>query len=284
MSVNNGSSVYNEGGLTDADVKNIVDNLPEFQAKAEKNSVVAISDAIVTHGPQLGGKWFKIASRSETSGNVNMVGIWDIFSSYDLFDYSVELIVNVRNGVSGTKPVLRLFSLYGDVWDSENIKIKLVVSGLVGDVNVELWVYTDFDYSAVGIAERQGNTWRTSKTKGKWSYFSYENSGGSSEPTADPDNNIFVYDVNVIKRQPAIFDNYPTKNSTSLVNSGKLYDVFTDDGGGEIVEAPPQQVYETGKFYFVAGKVCRCTAYSAASATFDVYGVVEALNYVLSQT
>lgn len=283
MSVNNGSSVYNEG-LTDADVKNIVDNLPEFQAKAEKDSVVAISDAIVTHGPQVGGKWFKIATRSETGGNVNMVGFWEFFASYDLFDYFVELIVNVRNGVSGTKPVVRLFSLYGDIWDAERIKLKLVVSGLVGNVTVDLWVYTDFDYSAIGIAERQGNTWRTTKTKGKWSYFSYENSGGSSEPTADPDNNIFVYDVNVIKRQPALFDNYPTKNSTSLVNSGKLYDVFTDDNGDQMTETPPQQYYVTGKFYFVAGKVCRCTAYSAESATFDVYGVVEALNYVLSQT
>lgn len=274
---------YKEG-LTDTDVKNIVDNLPEFQAKADKDNVVAISDAIVTHGPQVGGKWFKIATRSETGSNVNLVGFWDFFASYDLFDYFVKLFVNVRNGTTGTKPVVRLFSLYADNWDPNYIKLKLVVSGLVGNVNVELWAYTQYDYSSIGISERNGNTWRTAKIKGKWGYFSYENSGGSSEPIQDPDNNIFVYDVNVVLMQPAIFDNYITKNSDRLVNSGKLYDVFTDDNGGQMTETPPQQYYVTGKFYFVAGKVCRCTAYSAASATFDVYGFVEALNYVLSQT
>lgn len=83
---------------------------------------------------------------------------------------------------------------------------------------------------------------------------------------------------------PVTMDNYPTPGSTGLVNSGKLYDVFTDDNGDQMTETPPQQYYVTGKFYFVSGKVCRCTAYSAETATFDVYGVVEALNYVLSQT
>ena len=282
MSVNNGNDVYNEGGLTSADVKNIVDNLPEFQAKAEANKVVAIADASAYHSSQAGGKWYKVASKRVTTYLYNDNTIWDIYFSNSTNKQKGCLSLCVRFENVGTTPIKRTFSLHCDEWSADN-NVKVVTRGVVGSVDIEIWVNANANYSSVMLVERNSSSYIASYTKGSWTY---TNASGSGEyaPTTDAVNNVYVYDANIVLRQPAIFDNYPTKNSTSLVNSGKLYDVFTDDNGSEIVEAPPQQVYVTGKFYFVAGKVCRCTAYSAASATFDVYGVVEALNYVLSQT
>lgn len=282
MSVNNGSDVYNEGGLTNDDVKNIVDNLPEFQAKAEVNRVVAIADASAYHAAQVGGKWYKVASKRVTAYLYNDNTIWDIYFSNAFNKQKGCLSVCIRFEGSGTTPIKRICSLYCDEWSADN-NVKVLTRGLVGSVDIEIWVNANANYSSVMLVERNSSSYSTSYTKGSWTY---ENVSGAGEyaPTTDAGNNVYVYDANIVLRQPAIFDNYPTKNSTSLVNSGKLYDVFTDDNGDQMTETPPQQVYVTGKFYFVAGKVCRCTAYSAATATFNVYGVVEALNYVLSQT
>ena len=277
MSVNNGSSVYNEGGLTDADVKNIVDNLPEFQAKADKVNTLSISDVYVSRSGQIGQGWFKIAqSKSNLSSLTHSSLNFEFFASTNDYDnhFCGDLVLSLRVRANGTPIEVNKFSLYTDQW-STNFLFKVVTRGVSGNLTFELWAAIKPQTTDTGVlgglslAEINEANYRTVQQKGYyWSFTSYNAVAGVAAPVDDLGNNVKVTDVTIETR----------------VHKKDIDDLMTDDNGGEIVEAPPQQVYVTGKFYFVAGKVCRCTAYSAASATFDVYGVVEALNYVLSQT
>lgn len=277
MSVNNGSSVYNEGGLTSADVKNIVDNLPEFQAKADKVSTLSISDVYVSRSGQTGQGWFKIAqSKTNISVLTNSSLNFEFFASTNDYDnhFCGDLVLSLRARASGSEIEVNKFSLYTDQW-STNFLFKVVTRGLSGNWSFELWaaikpqITDSVVLGGLSLAEINEANYRTVQQKGTyWSFTSYNAVAGVSAPVDDPDNNVKVTDVTIETR----------------VHKKDIDDLMTDDNGDQMTEEPPQQYYVTGKFYFVAGKVCRCTAYSATSATFDVYGVVEALNYVLGQT
>lgn len=50
------------------------------------------------------------------------------------------------------------------------------------------------------------------------------------------------------------------------------------DSGNELTETPPQAEYTVGNYYFIVGQLCKCTAYSASSATFKITSLLDALN------
>lgn len=276
MSVNNGNSIYNEGGMTSAEVKNIVDNLPEFQAKADKVNTLSNYDVYVSRSGQIGQGWYKIAqSKANISVLTNTSLNFEFFASTNDYDnhFCGNLVISLRARGSGTSLEVNKFVLYTDQW-STNFLFKVVTRGVSGNWTFELWAAIKpqiTDASVLGglsLAEINESNYRTVQQKQYyWSFTSYNSVAGVDAPVDDPDNNVKVTDVTIETR----------------VHKKDIDNLMTDGTSGQITETPPQQVYVTGKFYFVNGKVCRCTAYSASSATFDVYGVVEAMNYILSQ-
>lgn len=73
------------------------------------------------------------------------------------------------------------------------------------------------------------------------------------------------------------------KNGHMWANAdGALVDVTASldnaDAGNEITETPPHVEYTVGNYYFILGQLCKCTAYSASSATFEISSLLAALN------
>lgn len=282
MSVYNGSDIYNEGGLTEADVQSIIDNTPNIK-NVQSDWNATSGDAAILNKPfyrkYTGGTstYYKVCTMSKSgSSSTEMYGFEILARKYNggiygtlLYKNTLKLILNSVSNVSIDADYIRLYALVGDSTVTIYVRafgyVSLQAAPLVNlpKSNVD---FTDFGTVVSGLPE--GATEITSV----WSVTSTGSSG-------DIPAKVNEYGL----LSPVTMDNYPTSGSTGLVNSGKLYDVFTDDNSDQMTETPPKQVYVTGKFYFIAGKVCRCTAYSATSATFDVYGVVEALNYVLGQ-
>lgn len=288
MSVNNGSSVYNEGGLTSADVKSIIDNTPNIKnVQADWNQTDLTADNFIKNKPYF-TKYtssyavkFKVCTVPKfTAGSSSCGGIEVLYRIGDgavygelLHKVTYELYLKRIGDVSLNVNTLKFYyvenpnnSSYNDIYADGNPYCTLTAAPLT-NIPKDRADFTDFGTVVPSIPEGAAEVSKV------W----VANSAASSGTAPIK---VSAYG----DLTPVTMDNYPTSGSTGLVNSGNLYNVFTDDNGGEIVEAPPQRVYVTGKFYFIVGKVCRCTAYSATSATFDVYGVVEALNYVLSQT
>lgn len=270
MSVNNGNDIYNQG-LTDGDVKNIVDDLPEFQAKADSNKVVAIADATISESLGQVDKWYKVATLKNNVTNVltNIIGTWNISFNRSNYVSPVKLYFNIRINANSIqfyqcKAITYEKSIIGD------FIIKVVTRGAPGNVSAEIWISSSRISGFYGIMVSEittGSLLIGSNVKSLWNYTSYTSGQGTTEPVTDVDNNVIA-----------------TVATYSVIQDGNdINNLMTDDNGAQITETPPQKVYEVGKFYYVSGSVCRCTAYSAESATFDVYGVVEALNYVLGQ-
>lgn len=284
MSVNNGNDIYNNG-LTEADVQSIIDNTPNIKnVQSDWNETSNTNDAFIKNKPYY--------TKSQTS-----VGSFKICTFPQLPNDSERCLginftcVKGFGGISGTILYKNGFKVYikycNSPWTgSKTVNLKYVVNN---DNTVTLYALTvgyhvsfkasplinlpknEVDFTEFGV----NTTIPETAVDIQFNFIANSSSDSGVAPVK-----INGYG----DLTPVTMDNYPTKNSTGLVNSGKLYDVFTDDNGDQMTETPPQQVYVTGKFYFVAGKICRCTAYSNAAATFDVYGIVEALNYVLSQT
>ena len=200
MSVNNGSSVYNQG-LTDADVKNIVDNLPEFQAKADANKVVAISDAYVKRNGAVTNYWYKIADTSYRALNNFRCGIWNIIyvKSYAKIHYG-DLCFLLQTGGLDVPATILQAECYYDYWTSVDSKMKFVLRGVSGQLNIELWVMCDNARSGFNLSEKNSSGFSVSQEKSIWNYYRYENQEGSPEPVTDSDNNIYVTDVTMTPR------------------------------------------------------------------------------------
>lgn len=285
MSVNNGSSVYNEG-MTNADVQALIDNALPESGTPSKTYAVNITgtsrsfpkafskrDAATTNQYS---KLFTLSSYNTTQASA---GIIIAFLSRDSADNNLSGFVKIN--FTGNTP-------------------KAFTTILSNGATPAPYVYNTFL-----LALNESNKWEVWVNMTTWSivsaqiiseYQNYEvhtNFTSSSAPvgsisvpfglaavkpftgTSTGSQSIPVY----VKADGSI-----EACTNDFIHTSNLNDVFTDDNGDQMTETPPQQYYVTGKFYFIAGKVCCCTAYSAASATFDVYGVVEALNYVLSKT
>ena len=84
--------------------------------------------------------------------------------------------------------------------------------------------------------------------------------------------------------------NNARKNAFKIDNNGHMwanadgnivdYTAVMDnaDIGNEITETPPQAEYTVGNYYFIVGKLCKCTAYSVSTATFEITSLLNALN------
>lgn len=88
-----------------------------------------------------------------------------------------------------------------------------------------------------------------------------------------------------------IFDKEPTAGSTNPVTSDgvvsgincALKDVVGKEYSADFTIENPTKEYEVGKFYFIAGKICNCTAYSASEAEFAIFSVCDALNILVDE-
>lgn len=281
MSVNNGSDIYNNG-LTNEDVQNLIDNALPTTGTPTKTYSINITgtarsfqkafskrDAATTDQY---GKLFTLSSYNTT---VAGAGIIIAFLSRDSADNNLSGFVKIN--FVGTTP-------------------KAFTTILSNGSTPAPYVYNTFL-----LALNESNKWEVWVNMTTWSivsaqiiseYQNYEVHTNITAASAPSGSIVVPFGFAAVKPFTG-----NTTGSTSIpvyvkadgtieacTNDFVHNSTMTDDNGDQMTETPPQQYYVTGKFYFVAGKVCRCTAYSAASATFDVYGVVEALNYVLSQT
>lgn len=261
MSVNNGSSVYNEGGLTSDDVKALIDNALPTSGTATK-----------TYSININGTAAKVRPDSLVNAYVDLS-----FSGVSWDDFIGIGSNSLFSKIPWDSNINRSAFIYGRITDKPNDWTTHV--GTSGTNTYGLFTaYKSRDNYTVtiypnykGQAGTFGNAvvfFQLSSTVGIVSICKYVSVRGESA-VGSPSIPVYIDSAGMVKE---------------CTNDFVHNDTMTDDNGDQMIETPPQQYYVTGKFYFVAGKVCRCTAYSAASATFDVYGVVEALNYVLSQT
>lgn len=241
--------------------------------KADANKVVAIADATISASSSQDDKWYKVATLKNTVTNAltNIIGTWDIAFNKSNYVCPVKLCVNIRINANSIL-FYQCNALTADKSIIGDFIIKVVTRGAPGNVSVEIWISSSRNSGFYGIMVSEtttGSLLAGSNVKSLWNYTSYVNpTQGTTEPVTDVDNNVIA-----------------TAASYSVIQYGDdINNLMTDDNGDHMTETPPKQVYVVGKFYFVNGKICRCTAYSASSATFDVYGVVEAMNYILSQT
>lgn len=276
---------YNTG-LTKDDVQDIIDNTPNIKnVQADWNETNNTNDSFIKNKP------FYVKNVTDSSFIYKVCSF--VRLPYNSTNAGVSLEVQFRYGNNSAKGFISYkdeFSLYlykvGNISPTRYIRFYFFDTGSV----IEIYAVATNTYVSAKFSPSMNNP----KSQINFDDFGTDLNNlpiGATEITprwvASTDINSGDIPVKVDgfgNLTPVTMDNYPISQSTGLVNSGKMYEVFTDDNGDQMTETPPQQVYVTGKFYFVAGKVCRCTAYSAASATFDIYGVVEALNYVLSQT
>ena len=283
MSINNGNDVYNNGS-TDADVQKLIDNaLPtsgtpskQYAINITGNSSTADSFKKANGTSSTTTRYAKLFTIQSNNSEALASGVVIAFSARDVNNNNKSGFIRFRstnNSESGYVTILNS----GNVGNAATTRFGYTK---VSAVVYEIWaVLTQFSRISAQIISSDSTL----------SFKAYNTIYEATSPTGLT---LFKNGLNVTKE-----DNQASIGSSAVpvyvgadgelkvcTNDFVHNGTMTDDNGGEIVEAPPQQVYETGKFYFVAGKVCRCTAYSEASATFDVYGVVEALNYVLSQT
>lgn len=275
MSVNNGSDIYNNG-LTPDDVQSIIDNTPNIknvQPDWSENDDTKYS--FVKNRPIKTG-----LSYYSTTGNDCFLILQKSFSitSSHVEQFSLNIRYSRSPGVCITSE-LNILMLVNK--NQQTVTFPVFINNIFANSskNVPDWeilAEADFNNGVFSLYAK--------RVSGNYSAIEYMLTSASSE-RSDLINSISMYSMEA-RGMPSIYSTAQNRYAVYSANiqNINLDEIMTDDNGDQMTETPPQQVYVTGKFYFVAGNVCRCTAYSAASATFDVYGVVEALNYVLSQT
>lgn len=275
MSVTNQPHIYNQG-MTDADVQAIIDATPNIKnVQSDWNENDSTKDSFVKNRPVKTG-----LSYYSTSGDdcflILRKTIRTTSSHVEQFSLNIRYSRSPSLCITSELNILLLVNK-----NQQTITFPVFINNIFANSskNIPEWeILAEADFN-IGVFSLYAK-----RVSGNYSTIEYMLTSASSERYD------YIEDVNVYSITPSETPStYVTAQNrynvySSNLNNIDLDGIMTDDNGDQMTEAPPQQVYVTGKFYFVMGKVCRCTAYSASSATFDVYGVVEALNYVLSQT
>ena len=192
--------------------------------KADADKAVAIADAYVLRRGQVGNGWYKLAETTMSSYNYNVNSVFDIFVSGIDVELFGTLIVDVRDGVPGSRYVIYEKNLYSDKW-STDYPVKLVVSRPSSYVHVELWcavkpAVQGSVYSGLSVSERNAGNYGGTNKKNSWTYQSYVDRAGSAEPVSDIEHNIEAVDVIVENRQLAIAS--PTDNNLVAMDANGL--------------------------------------------------------------
>ena len=197
-----------------------------LDAKADANKVVAIADAMVTRVGQTGSGWYKLAERTANASDDNVNYCFDVYAATDSKKFAGRLDVAIRTGKSaGASVGITLKKFYSDAWLSA-YKFKIAIRGLTGSATIELWASCLRSFGGIAISERNTSSYTATNKKGRWTYTSYVNNGGSAAPVTDATNNVQVVDVDVVYRQLAIVsptnDNLVAMDANGLVKDGGL--------------------------------------------------------------
>lgn len=207
--------------VTSDGIKKAIDAVNNsLDAKADADKVVAIADAVVARTGQKGSGWYKLAELTANPSNDNVNYCFDVYAATDSKKFAGRLDVAIRTGKSvGTSVGITLKKFYSDAWLSA-YKFKIAIRGLTGSATIELWASCLRSFGGIAISERNTSSYTATNRKGRWTYTSYVNNGGSAAPVTDATNNVQVEDVDVVYRQLAIVS--PTDNNLVAMDANGL--------------------------------------------------------------